>query len=110
MRLLLDQNLSVRLVNRLAKDFPGITHVAEVGLEKASDEAVWVYAKEHQHLIVTKDADFAELEVLQGWPPKVLWLRIGNCTTARIEELLREHAGDLSDFVNNPGAGVMVLG
>ena len=66
MRLLLDQNLSERLVKRLAKDFPGIIHVAMVGLEKDSDEAVWIYARDHQHLIVTKDADFAELEVLRG--------------------------------------------
>ena len=57
MKLLFDQNLSHRLVNVFAADFPGSIHVRELGLEKALGSAVWEFAKEHGLVIVSKDSD-----------------------------------------------------
>ena len=88
-RLLFDQNLSPRLVEYLRDIFPGSSHVAAVGLDRASDDTVRDYAAHHGYLLVTKDADFGELNVWRGPPPKVVWLRLGNCSTRRIEEALR---------------------
>jgi predicted nuclease of predicted toxin-antitoxin system len=82
MKLLFDHNLSPRLLTRLADIFPDASHVALVGLERASDEIVWAHAQAHGHIIVTKDADFSDFSVLRGFPPKVIWIRIGNCTTS----------------------------
>jgi predicted nuclease of predicted toxin-antitoxin system len=64
MKLLSDQNLSPRLVHRLADLFPNSSHVMEVGLDQSLD-----YARQHDYLIVTKDVDFSEFSILRGFPP-----------------------------------------
>ncbi len=74
MRLLLDQNLSPRLLNGLTDLYPGSTHIREVGLQAADDNAVWQYAAQHGFAIVSKDADFRERSFLLGHPPKVIWI------------------------------------
>ncbi|MDR3673083.1 MAG: DUF5615 family PIN-like protein [Holophaga sp.] len=110
MRLLLDNNLSPRLIQQLADVFPGITHVEPVGLAESSDQDVWTYAMANRCLIVTKDSDFAEIQVLRGFPPKVVWIRLGNCTTAQLEALFRSHAEDLERFDADPDSGMLLLG
>ena len=110
MRLLLDQNLSSRLPGRLNALYPGMIHVAVLGLSKASDDEVWEAARREGCMIVTKDSDFVDLQVLRGFPPKVLWLRLGNCTTARIEEVLQAHVQDITAFEAAAEAGLLALG
>ena len=87
--LLFDHSLSVRLVAQLADLFPDARHVTHVGLERATDEQMWTSAATHGCAIVTKDSDSSDLSVLRGAPPQVIWLRLGNCTTAEIDALLR---------------------
>jgi predicted nuclease of predicted toxin-antitoxin system len=53
-------------------------------LERADDRALWEYAREHGYVIVTKDDDFVRLQLLLGYPPKVILLRLGNCTTQQV--------------------------
>lgn len=65
MRLLFDQNLSPRLVDLLSDTHPGSVHVLSVGLDRALDDAVWAYAKQHGFIIVTKDTDFHERSVIE---------------------------------------------
>jgi len=79
--LLFDQNLSPRLVTRLTDVYPNSLHVDTLGLGTSSDRDVWEYARLNAFIIVTKDADFSELSVLLGTPPKVIWIRRGNCYT-----------------------------
>lgn len=78
MKLLLDENLSRRLVPFLQGAYPGTTQVALVGLERADDRSIWQYARDHGFVIVTKDADYYDLSLLLGAPPNVIWLQIGN--------------------------------
>ena len=80
MKLLFDQNLSPKLVRRLADLFPGSSHVQAVGLDCASDDQVWEHARRNGFAIVTKDGDFNNLSVMRGSPPKVVWLQLGNCS------------------------------
>jgi len=94
-RLLFDQNLSPRLVRLLADLYPESTHVRDVGLQSADDLAVWVYAREFGFIIASKDADFRQRSFLYGAPPKVIWIRLGNCSTRDIEALLRAFRSDL---------------
>lgn len=89
MKLLFDENLSPRLASSLADLFPASTHVRDVGLRAADDPAVWEHARLNGFLIVSKDADMHDLSLLFGNPPKVIWLRMGNCSTAQVENLLR---------------------
>jgi predicted nuclease of predicted toxin-antitoxin system len=87
-KLLLDENLSRRMVPRLTSAYPGTTQVALLGMERASDREIWQFARDQGYVIVTQDADFHELCVLHGAPPKVIWLQTGNQSRHRIAELL----------------------
>ena len=109
MKLLFDQNLSPRLAARLADVFPGSSHVYDLGLDCAGDVEVWQYARENGFAIVTKDADFGELSTLRGSPPQVVWLRIGNCTTRFIEELLRTHKEAIERMEQEPTIAIVSL-
>jgi predicted nuclease of predicted toxin-antitoxin system len=97
-KLLFDQNLSPRLVASLADLFPDSVHVQAVGLDIASDDALWAYALANGFVILTKDEDFNDMSILRGAPPKVLWLQMGNCTTSQIEALLRIHHAEIEAF------------
>ena len=110
MRLLFDQNLSPRLPALLSDVFPGSKHVETAGLGTASDEAVWAYAIADRLAVVTKDEDYSHLSTVRGSPPKVIWLLIGNCTTAQVESLLRRRAADILAFEGDPDAGVLAIG
>jgi predicted nuclease of predicted toxin-antitoxin system len=94
-KLLFDENLSPRLVLELSAEFPGPTHVHDAGLGAAADSVGWDYARDNGFVIVSKDSDFADLSVLYGAPPKIVWIRRGNCATAAIAALLRLHATGL---------------
>ena len=109
MKLLFDQNLSPRLVARLVDLFPGSEHARDVGLATADDIAVWEYAKARGFAIVSKDADFRQLSFLYGSPPKVVWLRVGNRTTAEIEAIVRANAVHLEAFDVDPVASMVVV-
>ena len=110
MRLLLDQNLSPRLLTLLADLYPGSIHVRDVGLESADDEIVWRYAAAHGLTIVSKDADFHERSFVYGHPPKVVWLRRGNCSTDEIAGLLRAHHADLLVVEQDAEISFLALG
>jgi predicted nuclease of predicted toxin-antitoxin system len=107
--LLFDQNISVRLIQRLADLFPGATHVTRVGLDRASDQQVWEFAKEHDYAIVTKDSDFNDLSTLYGSPPKVIWLRIGNSSTEQIESMLRKQSIAIHDFIAHAPSSILEI-
>ncbi len=109
MRLLFDQNLSHRLVTLLASEYPGSVHVRDVGLNAADDLAIWQFAAQQELVIVSKDSDFQQRALLHGHPPKVVWLRLGNCTTAAIVALLRARQPDLLVFEADATASLLVL-
>jgi predicted nuclease of predicted toxin-antitoxin system len=109
MKLLFDHNLSPRLVDRLADIYPSSQHLFLIGLDEADDLSVWEYARQSGFTVVTRDADFNELSILRGFPPKVIWIRHGNCSTKRIEEILRSHLDDIQNFDKNPNLGVLTL-
>jgi predicted nuclease of predicted toxin-antitoxin system len=98
MKLLFDQNLSPRLPRLLADIYAESAHVRAVGLRDASDVKIWQYAKAEGYTIVSKDSDFQQRSLLQGGPPKFIWLRVGNCSVARIEVLLRRHFAAIHTF------------
>ena len=98
MRLLFDEQLSEELVKTLDDLFPDCLHVRLLGAGGAPDPIVLQLAREHKCVLVTKDEDFHRLSVLQGAPPKVVWLRIGNCATEDVARLVRDRAEDMRRF------------
>lgn len=101
MKLLLDQNISFRVAQAVQDIFPATAQVRELGLENAKDIAIWKYASESDYTIVTFDADFYDLSLVKGIPPKIIWLRTGNLTTTNIEQLLRANAALIKAFVED---------
>lgn len=110
MRLLFDEQLSEELCALLGDVFRDSLHVRQLGAGGASDEDVWRIARDRNCLLVTKDEDFHRLSVLRGAPPKVVWLRLGNCGTEDVAQLLRHHVADLYRFAEHPEASVFELG
>ena len=109
MKLLFDQNLSPTLVHRLRDVYPGSSHVSFHGLERASDTQVRDFAYQENLVVVTKDADFVELGTLYGFPPKIVWLRLGNCTTRQIEQKLRDNQTAILQLQTEAELGIISL-
>lgn len=109
MKLLSDENLSHRLSSLLADQFPDSAHVRELGLKVASDTEVWDHAQANEYMIVSKDSDFHQRSLLLGAPPKVIWVRLGNCSTRAIEDLLRVHSAVIREFESDEEATFLIL-
>ena len=97
MKLLLDENLSRRLVPFLQNAYPGTSQVVLLGMESASDREIWQTAKENNFVVVTRDADFEELSVVLGQPPKIIWLKVKNQTRAAILKILIDNLITIED-------------
>ena len=110
MRLLFDEQLSEALSALLNDVFPESLHVRQIGSGGARDSAVWQLAQAHECLLVTKDEDFHRLSVLRGAPPKVIWIRLGNCATADVAQLLRQNVADIRRFAEQAEATFLELG
>jgi len=109
MKLLFDQNLSYLLVAALADVFPGSAHVRDAGLSAGSDEAVWSLARQAEYAIVSKDSDFHLRSFVEGPPPKIVWLQVGNCSTADIERRIRNHVDELRRFFDDASSAVFII-
>lgn len=109
MTFLFDENLSWRLVKRLADLYPACAHVNELGLERGADEAIWKRAAAEGFVIVSKDDDFRQRAMVYGAPPKTIWLRLGNASTAEIENVLRARAADIRTFTIDTNEAMLIL-
>lgn len=110
MRLLIDENLSESLVASLGPLFPDSLHVRLLGLGGASDWTVWNAARENGCALLTRDEDFLQLSVLHGHPPKVVLLRIGNCSNASVVLFLTERIETIRAFESDTEAAFLGLG
>lgn len=110
MRLLFDEQLSNRLPRLLADCYPDSLHIESLDLGGAPDVILWQAAVVQGFVLVTKDEDFHRLSVMHGAPPKVVWLRLGNCTTQDIVDLLRKHVEDIKQFTAQDEAAFLELG
>ena len=109
MKLLFDENLSPRLPEVLADIYPNSSHVHQCGLGSADDSAIWQYAKDNHFTIVSKDSDFQDRSVLQGPPPKFVWLRAANSSSDEIESLLRTALPIIQRFITEDEESCLVL-
>ena len=101
LKLLLDQNLSFRLLDKLEAAYPSSTQVKFVGLDQADDLTVWQFAKDNGFTIVTKDSDFHEFSLIYGSPPKVIWMKCGNESRQYVLDLLLNNQEKIIDFFDN---------
>lgn len=110
MKLLFDANLAPDLARRLEDVFPGSRHVFTCGEIAHDDLLVWDFARQNGFAIVSKDSDFHRMSFVLGAPPKVVWLRIGNASTAVIEAALRGSAAAIERFDGAVGVTFLTVG
>ncbi|BAU14156.1 hypothetical protein LEP3755_47010 [Leptolyngbya sp. NIES-3755] len=109
MKLLLDENLSDRIIYRIVDLYLESQHVKGLGLSNTDDAVIWEYAKTNGFLIVSKDSDFHQRSILYGHPPKFIYLRIGNCPTSAIIQILRDSFDTIVQFENSETESILVL-
>ena len=102
MKILLDANISRKLVNTLKPIFSECAHVDLIGLNvPVVDIEIWNYALKHEYIIITKDNDFTDLLELKGFPPKIVLLKTGNNSSKALLELLKKIKPMIEDLEKN---------
>ncbi|NJK35836.1 MAG: DUF5615 family PIN-like protein [Oscillatoriales cyanobacterium SM2_2_1] len=109
MKLLLDENLSDRIIHRIVDLYPNSEHVKTLGLIDTDDVVIWEYAKANDFVIVSKDSDFHQRSLLYGHPPKFIYLRVGNCPTSKITQILRDNMNTIAQFESSETESLLVL-
>jgi predicted nuclease of predicted toxin-antitoxin system len=108
-KLLLDQNISRKLIPLLREEFPGSAHVAELDLAQSTDRQIWDYAGQNDFVIVSKDSDFRQFAFLFGPPPKAVWLDVGNVGSSTILQLIRHHRETIDHFSDNSEESFLLI-
>lgn len=101
MKLLFDQNISFRIIKKLNVSFPNCKHVSDCALMNTEDLEIWEFAKRNQYSIVTFDSDYYDISVINGHPPKIIWIRTNNLKTIEIASLLEKNKDIISKFLVN---------
>jgi predicted nuclease of predicted toxin-antitoxin system len=108
-KLLLDENLSPKLVGYLTYEFPGSSHVELLGMRGHSDAEIWKLAKRDGYVLVSKDDDFRQRSFVYGAPPKVIWLSVGNAGTFAVRQLIMAEVAHIEAFVADSEESLLVL-
>nr|WP_315238089.1 DUF5615 family PIN-like protein [uncultured Flavobacterium sp.] len=102
MKLLLDANISWRIIKLIENDFPNSFHSKDIKVNQpAKDIEIWEFARKNNYTILTHDDDFEKLLLLRGIPPKVIILKTFNQNTKQIAELLISKKEIIESFVSN---------
>ena len=109
MKLLLDENLSDRIINKIIDLYPDSAHVKTLALINTDDAIIWEYAKANSFVIVSKDSDFHQRSLLYGHPPKFIFLRIGNNPTSKIVQILTDNFVTIIQFDSSETESILVL-
>ncbi len=109
MKLLFDQNISPKITKLLQEYFPEAKQVRHVGLENASDLAIFDYARKNNFVIVTFDSDYVDLNLVRGIPPKIIWLKTGNLTTTAIAKILLGSTSVIQNFLTSPDIEILKI-
>jgi predicted nuclease of predicted toxin-antitoxin system len=101
-RILLDQNLSPKLIRRLTDLFPGLESVYDHGLIAASDPFIFNWARSLRFsALISANGDFVQLAEKTGPPPKVIRIERCDFPPRVIEDLLRREAARINDFLSS---------
>lgn len=109
MKLLLDENLSDRIISEIIDLYPGSAHVKTLALTNTDDRVIWAYARANGFVIVSKDSDFHQRSLLHGHPPKFIYLRVGNCPTSKIVQILKDSFDTIVQFEGRESESILVL-
>lgn len=100
MKILIDQNISYRLLARIESEFPNCFHVKDLDLMDAIDFQIFQYARQNDFdLIFTLDEDFNIIQLEHSIPPKIVWFRVGNCSTRILAQIVLDKAKIIRAFL-----------
>ncbi|MDX8410234.1 MAG: DUF5615 family PIN-like protein [Mariprofundales bacterium] len=108
-RLLFDENLSFKRSVRVQDIFPESKHVRDFGMEQVVDTVIWEKAKRDHFVIITNDSDFNDLSIMRGFPPYIVWLRIGNSRLDEIESVIRNNQLLIRQWVLDKRYGIIEI-
>jgi predicted nuclease of predicted toxin-antitoxin system len=108
MKLLLDENISYRVVKAINPIFPESMHVNKHS-KVWIDKEIFEFAKANDFSIVTFDEDFYDIQLMEGYPPKIIWLRFGNSSNLQVTTKLLENAQGITSFLANPDLGILEI-
>ncbi len=111
MKLLIDQNISFRVVKKLQLLYPDLKGVKELGLMNANDESIWLFAKREKYdAIITFDEDFFNIVMTKGTPPKLILLKTGNASNVHLVSKLENRIAEIKSFIaNQPGDSCLIV-
>lgn len=102
MKLLLDANISWRIIKLIENDFLDCFHSNNIQVKQpAKDIEIWEFAKKNNFTILTHDDDFEKLLLLKGAPPKIVILKTFNKNTKEIAVLLISKKEIIESFISN---------
>jgi len=108
MKLLFDENISYRILPLLKDHFEQAESIFNVKSVK-EDLEIWNYAKRNGFTIVTFDEDFYDWQLLKGFPPKIIWLRMGNTPTKFLAERLIAEKDQIKRLIDDSELGVLEI-
>jgi predicted nuclease of predicted toxin-antitoxin system len=108
-KLLFDNNISHRIVNKIVDIFPNSTHVMLEKLDEEIDIKIWQFAYQNNYTIVTKDSDFNYLAIHKNSPPKIIWIKQGNCKVSQIEKILKDESKNIKSFIDDANNSILEL-
>jgi predicted nuclease of predicted toxin-antitoxin system len=109
MTLLFDENISFRIVNKVVAIFPGSLHVTNLNPAVKKDIDIFNHAKARNLTIVTQDEDFYDLQLINGFPPKIIWMRMGNSSTLNVLQKLIDNKEAIISFEKNEEIGILEI-
>ncbi len=109
MKLLFDENISWRIVKKVQDVFPLSEHVTNIQPKLIDDLSIFYHARNENFLIVTCDEDFRELQSINGFPPKIIWLRMGNTSTQRVLAKLMDNQQGINELESNDEIGILEI-
>jgi len=110
MKLLLDANLSWRLISPLKSAFGECVHVNNTSLpHPAKDVDIWRFAKDHEYTIITQDSDFLNYLETKGYPPKLILVKAGNLNTEQMKNILLQAKQSIIELINNNEYGLLEI-
>ena len=84
--------------------------VRDLGLRNAKDKDIFAAAGQAEAIVMTKDADFAEMVDRLGPPPAVIWLTCGNTSNAALRILLKSTLPKAIELIGRGEALVEISG
>jgi predicted nuclease of predicted toxin-antitoxin system len=109
MKLLIDENLSDKILPLVLDLFPGSSHVKSIGLVHTPDPEIWDVAQSQGFTILTKDSDFHQMSLFRGFPPKVIHLMLGNVSTKILVEILRKNVKEIKEFHDDQKSSLLII-